>query len=297
MGISLHPEHLKRYSRSRGCCMQVRPLRPGEAPRGWRGALEEDRLPRPAAARREAEELAEDLERLGPTFIKLGQLLSTRAGPRSPCLRRGARAAAGQGRALPVRGGRSGSSSEELGVRLSKAFAEFEPKPIAAASLGQVHRAMLRDGRPVAVKVQRPGIREQIVQDLEALERDRRVPRPPHRGGAHATSSRRCSTSCARRSSASSTTGSEAAQPRHPRRTTCRASTASSSPRPVEDYTTSRVLTMEYVRGRKITDAEPARADGDGRARRWPRSSSRPTSSRSWWTASSTPTRTRATSS
>src|SRR5205807_2438279 len=52
---------------------------------------------------------------------------------------------------------------------MSKAFSEFESTPMAAASLGQVHRARLRDGRPVAVKVQRPGIREQIAEDLEAL--------------------------------------------------------------------------------------------------------------------------------
>ena len=58
----------------------------------------------------------------------------------------------------------------ELGVKISKAFATFEEKPIAAASLGQVHRATLRDGREVAVKVQRPDIRETIVKDLEALE-------------------------------------------------------------------------------------------------------------------------------
>ena len=59
---------------------------------------------------------------------------------------------------------------EELAVRVSKAFLELEEKPIAAASLGQVHRARLRDGRMVAVKVQRPGIREQVVKDLTILE-------------------------------------------------------------------------------------------------------------------------------
>src|SRR4029077_18652759 len=48
--------------------------------------------------------------------------------------------------------------------------ATFEEKPIAAASLGQVHRATLRDGREVVVKVQRPGIRETILKDLDALE-------------------------------------------------------------------------------------------------------------------------------
>ena len=46
----------------------------------------------------------------------------------------------------------------------------FEERPLAAASLGQVHRAALRDGRIVAVKVQRPGVAEQVAEDLEALD-------------------------------------------------------------------------------------------------------------------------------
>ena len=58
---------------------------------------------------------------------------------------------------------------DELGVRISKAFSRFEAEPIAAASLGQVHRAALRDGREVVVKVQRPGIAPQIADDFEAL--------------------------------------------------------------------------------------------------------------------------------
>src|SRR6185503_15623529 len=58
---------------------------------------------------------------------------------------------------------------DELGVRISKAFLRFDQKPIAAASLGQVHFAELRDGRAVIVKVQRPGIRKQIAEDFEVL--------------------------------------------------------------------------------------------------------------------------------
>jgi predicted unusual protein kinase regulating ubiquinone biosynthesis (AarF/ABC1/UbiB family) len=60
--------------------------------------------------------------------------------------------------------------ASELGIRMSKAFSFFEQKHLAAASLGQVHRAALRDGRSVVVKVQRPEIRKQIAEDFEVLE-------------------------------------------------------------------------------------------------------------------------------
>ncbi len=63
-------------------------------------------------------------------------------------------------------------------MRLSKAFSEFEAEPIAVASLGQVHRAALRSGRAVAVKVQRPGIRYEGSFDVEWKSvRDQEVPR------------------------------------------------------------------------------------------------------------------------
>src|SRR6476660_5884547 len=57
----------------------------------------------------------------------------------------------------------------ELGVRISKAFSRFDPEPIAGASLGQVHTAALRDGFEVVVKVQRPGVEKQLVEDFEVL--------------------------------------------------------------------------------------------------------------------------------
>src|SRR5205085_11746434 len=57
-----------------------------------------------------------------------------------------------------------------LGARITNVFSTFDREPLASASLGQVHRATLHDGRVVAVKVQRPGIRQQIVEDMEALE-------------------------------------------------------------------------------------------------------------------------------
>ncbi|HEY6554998.1 MAG TPA: AarF/UbiB family protein [Vicinamibacteria bacterium] len=115
-----------------------------------------------------SERFAKDLEALGPTYIKIGQLLSTRADllP-APFLQALARL---QDDVAPFPYEQLEEIvTTELGVRISKGFASFEREPLAAASLGQVHRATMRDGRPVVVKVQRPGIRGQVVTDLEVL--------------------------------------------------------------------------------------------------------------------------------
>ena len=113
---------------------------------GWDKDL---RSASPAAEAPEAQELAQDLESLGPTFIKLGQLLSTRADllP-APYLEALSKL---QDKVEPFSFAEVESIVQsELGVRLSKVFADFEWRPLAAASLGQVHRARLRDGRRVA---------------------------------------------------------------------------------------------------------------------------------------------------
>ena len=115
------------------------------------------------------EELADDLEKMGPTFIKFGQLLSSRPDllP-EPYLKALARL---QDKVKPFPYAQVEEIvASELGVRISKAFSSFDEKHLAAASLGQVHRATMRDGRPVVVKVQRPDIRKQIAEDFEVLE-------------------------------------------------------------------------------------------------------------------------------
>jgi ubiquinone biosynthesis protein len=117
----------------------------------------------------DAEEFSRDIELLGPTFIKLGQLLSTRADLLPPAY--AAALTRLQDAVEPFSYGEAVEIVErELHVRLSKAFAAFEEKPIAAASLGQVHRALLRSGREVAVKVQRPQVRERVLSDLDTLD-------------------------------------------------------------------------------------------------------------------------------
>ncbi len=114
------------------------------------------------------EELVRDLEALGPTFIKLGQMLSTRPDLLSqPYLDALARL---QDDVAPFPFVEVEKIiARELGVRMNRAFHQFDPTPIAAASLGQVHRAQLPDGRWVAVKIQRPNIRQLVLDDFEAL--------------------------------------------------------------------------------------------------------------------------------
>lgn len=114
------------------------------------------------------EEFVSDLEALGPTFIKIGQALSTRPDMvPAPYLKALERM---QDDVAPLPFADIQAAVEDaLGVKLSQAFSEFEETALGGASLAQVHRARLRDGRPVAVKVQRPGIIDGIRDDLDAL--------------------------------------------------------------------------------------------------------------------------------
>src|SRR5687767_7172875 len=128
-----------------------------------------DEASRPHGRIDHAEAFARDIEALGPTFIKLGQMLSTRSDLLAPEYVEALARLQDDIEPFPF-SEVVGIVEEDLGVRLSKGFAAFDERPVAAASLGQVHRALLRTGREVAVKVQRPHVREQVVRDLETLD-------------------------------------------------------------------------------------------------------------------------------
>jgi len=208
--------------------------------------------------------LAADLEALGPTFIKLGQLLAARADLLPvPYLTALARL---QDRVEPFTFEEVRRIVEsELGVRLSKAFAAFEPAPLAAASLGQVHRAALLDGRPVAVKVQRPQILDTILEDLAALheaagllDAHTEFGRRFHLSGLLKEFRKALARELDYRIEADSLVrlGEMLVEWQ-----------LLVVPQPVDDFTTTRVLTMDYVRGRKVTSIGPlARLEMDGAA-------------------------------
>lgn len=210
------------------------------------------------------EELADDLEAMGPTFIKIGQLLSSRSDliPEE-YLKRLERL---QDNIKPF----SFEEVEqiilsELGARISKAFSDFDPKPIAAASLGQVHFAALRDGRKVIVKIQRPDIRKQIAEDFEVLTQIAEFL------DAHTEFGRRYRFVMVLEEFRM-TIQQELNYEREAQNLVTLGENLKEFekiwiPQPVTDYTTRSVLTMDYVQGRKITALSPlTKLDLDGAA-------------------------------
>jgi ubiquinone biosynthesis protein len=260
VNLSLRPEHLKRYKDfarllfkygrrdlvARAGLNELLPQEPEE---------DEAQIP-------EARELARDVEKLGPTYIKLAQLLSTRPDIIPPVY---AEALARlQDDVEPFSYAEVEKIlTEELGVRLSKAFVKIESKPLAAASIAQVHHAVLRDGREVALKVQRPGIREQVLDDLEALGEVAQFI------DAHTEFGRRFGIALLfdefRKSMFRELDFRQEALHLVTIGNNLKEIPEIVIPKPVLDFSTSRVLTMEFVPGTKITALSPlAKMELDG---------------------------------
>jgi ubiquinone biosynthesis protein len=209
------------------------------------------------------EELADDLEAMGPTYVKLGQVLSGRPDLLPDVyLKALARL---QDKVKPF----SYEEVEEivsieLGVRISKAFSRFDPKPMAAASLGQVHSAALRDGRLVVVKVQRPNIRKQISEDFEVLAQIAEFL------DAHTEIGRKHRfvkiLEEFRITIQQELNYEREAQNLIALGQNLKEFELIQVPQPIPDYSTRCVLTMDYVQGKKITSLGPlARLDLKGR--------------------------------
>jgi ubiquinone biosynthesis protein len=253
MGISIRPEHLKRYKDIAWLLLKY-----GRSDviqqAGMEASFDIAEVSADKEGKPEAEELAKDIEKLGPTFIKLGQLLSTRPDLMPPAYMQALSRLQDNVEAFSFAEVEE-IVTRELGVRISKAFSEFEAQPIAAASIGQVHRARMRDGREVVVKVQRPNIREEILKDLDALaEISELIDNHTEVGRRYQfqTMLEEFRKSILRELDYRLEASNLLTLHRNLAEFEC-----IEVPLPVEGFTTSQVLTMDYVRGKKITALSP----------------------------------------
>src|SRR4051812_10807668 len=258
MRLKIDPAHVKRYRQ-----IAILLLRHGRGDlvrsTGMDSVLEgETAEGDPEAAAR----LASDLEAMGPTFVKLGQLMSSRVDLLNPAYVDALSRLQDDVAPFDFEQVEEIISSE-LQVRLSKVFSTFDRAPLAAASLGQVHRATLRDGRQVVVKVQRPGIRGQVREDMEVLANladllDEHTEAGRRYGLAQLLEEFRKALVDEldyRREADNLSTVREMVRD-HKRIVV---------PEPFPDLTTGRVLTMEFIAGKKVTDLGPlARLELDG---------------------------------
>jgi len=206
------------------------------------------------ATREDAELLVADLESRGATFVKFGQLLATRSDllPReyTDALARLQDDVAPFSFAAVQE-----IVSEELAVRISKAFESFEPEPLASGSLGQVHRAILRDGRPVAVKVQRPGVRDEVARDMEVIRELAAFV------DDHTRIGRQFGFAAMVDEFDTAITAELDYRIEAENLGVLREALANFDaivvPQPVPDYTSTRVLTMDYVDGRNVSSIGP----------------------------------------
>jgi ubiquinone biosynthesis protein len=199
------------------------------------------------------------LSELGPTFIKLGQLLSTRADLAGPLLSKELSRLQSDAPADPFPSVRA-TVEAELGQPLAEIFPTFEEKPLASASIAQVHRARLTDGRWVVVKVQHPDIEAKMRVDLDILVGLADL------AEQHVSELRQYRP----RSTAAEfqrTVLREVDFGREERNlqqfaANFRADTSVHFPEPLSEYSTSRVLTMELLEGIKLSEPQTLREGG-----------------------------------
>lgn len=115
------------------------------------------------------ERLRHALEEMGPTFIKLGQILATRVDLFPPEWIREFEKLQDTGRPVPYEE-LAPRIADALGRPVDQVFRRIDPEPIGVASIGQVHRAVTRRGEQVVLKIRKPGIRQKVAADLRLLD-------------------------------------------------------------------------------------------------------------------------------
>ena len=196
------------------------------------------------------EELVEDLKKMGPTYVKLGQLLSTRPDLLPDHYLKALANLQDDVETISYEEVEK-IFEEEIGVRIKKAFVEFDPVPLASASIGQVHKAVLHSGRIVAVKIQRPGVRRNFLEDLDTLQQmaDLAV--------SHSKAARRYALNDIieelRYILLNELDYNKEAQNLTILRENLKMFDYLIIPSPVAEYSSSKVLTMDFIAGKKIT--------------------------------------------
>src|SRR5947209_2580884 len=201
--------------------------------------------------RSRAERLRQACEELGPTFIKLGQMLSTRGDLLPEAYRLELAKLVDDVPPLPATV-ITQVIREELGAAPEAIFAVFDPVPLASASIGQVHTARLVDGRDVVVKVRKPGVETLVRLDLQIAAEliDTWAPRLP---GLNQYDARGVLREYSESLLAELDYRREAANERFFRGVFSN-EPGFSVPDVIGDYSTGRVLTHERVEGRKVSD-------------------------------------------
>ncbi|MHA2788595.1 ABC1 kinase family protein [Corynebacterium sp. S7] len=207
------------------------------------------------------EQLAADLEAMGPTYIKLGQLMSTRHDILPPQYADALARLQDNVQEVPVELVHK-TIREDLGGDGHEIFAEFDDKPLAAASIGQVHRARTKEGLDVVVKVLRPTVREDVKEDMEVLMQvakliDTRTKIGQRLGAVEMLQQFRRSLNDEldyRKERANQDKFVELVEDYE----------LLTVPKTYAEYSTSRVLTMDYVQGYKITELAPTTIEDIG---------------------------------
>jgi predicted unusual protein kinase regulating ubiquinone biosynthesis (AarF/ABC1/UbiB family) len=201
--------------------------------------------------------LKENIIGLGPTFIKIGQALGTRADLLPLAYIKELALLQDQVPPFPNEEAYARVESE-LGRTIKDAYAEFDAEPIASASLGQVYRALLHTGEEVAVKVQRPNLRETVGFDIAVLARIvRRLSRyPSFTENADWEGMLREFRETISEEMDYASEGQNAERFRQ----NFREWRPVRVPRIHWTHTTTRVITMEFIRGTKVTDLEGLKA-------------------------------------
>ncbi|WP_332024505.1 ABC1 kinase family protein [Kaistella sp.] len=200
------------------------------------------------------EELAEDLKNMGPTYVKLGQLLSTRPDLIPEPYLKALESLQDDVEEIPYSEVQK-IVEEEIGQRISKAFESFEVQPLASASIGQVHLAILRSGKKVAVKIQRPGVRKNFIEDLDTLKELTDV------AVEHSKTAKKYAVDEIldelRFILLNELDYIKEAENLIALGENTRKYPKIVIPQPVEGYSTSKILTMDYIDGQKITSISP----------------------------------------